>query len=183
MRAEIKKKRRTPTEARADRQVTCERLMYVIWKDKGMMPEADLDYRAFYWEEASDDGKHLWMFLVENPPLSARMRRAINDGRRPRPERGRLLGVIRNNILHLHRAKQWHYHRKHKGLTFSLYALLNAKKYGFESIEIQSEDIKLKREQQLVSVADLLLCPRLKAAGGYEEQALLKMPEAFRWTL
>lgn len=177
------KKRRTPAEAKAGRQVTCERLMYVIWKEKDVLPTADEDYRAFYWEEASKDGTQLWMFLVEIPPMSARMRRAVNEQRRPRPERGRLLGVVRNNILHLHRAKQWHYHRRYKGLTFSLYVLLNAKKYGFEFIEIQSADIKLKREQKLVSVAELLLCPRLKAAGGYEEQALLKMPEQSRWLL
>lgn len=183
LRFTAKKKRRTPSEAKSDRQRACLQLMYSLVRDKGIQPEADEDYRAFYWEEKSGEGPHLWMFLVASPPLSARMRRAVNEGRRPRPERARLLGVVRNNILHLHRAKQWHYHRKHKGLTFSLHILLNAKKYGFESIEVQSADIKLKRDQKLVSVKELLLCPRLKATGGYEEQALLKTPERSRWLL
>jgi hypothetical protein len=184
-----KLKRRTPAEALAHRRMIGEQLLYDVHHRSGIIPDMDPDCRAIYWVEVVDGTTELRMVLTENPPLSARMRRAINERRRLRPERDRVPGVVHNNTLSAHREEAWHVltirraGQVTQGLTFSRYMLLNAERYGFEFVEIQSADVKLGRKQHLMSVKDLLATPIRKAAGGYEEQHFLALPKSARWKI
>jgi hypothetical protein len=49
------------------------------------------------------------MYLVDPPILSKRMRQAINEYRRKKPERHRILGYVSNAILGTVRDSRWHY--------------------------------------------------------------------------
>jgi hypothetical protein len=59
--------------------------------------------------------------------------------------------------------------------------LLNAKRYGFTQLEIEKADEKSGRAQRLISVAQLLECPRVKSSCNYEEQVLFKTDRQFGW--
>jgi len=166
------KKRKTSAELEEEREAKC--LGFISWlrAEKEIAASPDAEYRASHWTV----GGEIHIYLTEPLRLSARMRDAINEGRRRRPEQHRVLGFLENGILRTYRDQQWHFHRKLKGLTFNYHILVNAPKLGFEFVEIDREDKEKGQSQKLVKVSELLACPIVPRnnSGGYEKQVLYK---------
>ncbi len=166
------KKRKTSAELKTAREAKC--LGFISWlrAEKEIAASPDAEYRAAHWTA----GGAIHIYLTEPLRLSARMRDAINEGRRRRPEQHRVLGFVENGVLRTYRDQQWHFHRKLKGLTFNYHILVNASKLGFEYVEIERANEETGRMQRLVKVSELLACPIVPRSnsGGYEVQILFK---------
>jgi len=177
----LKKVKQTRAEKDAEREFRCNLLIQEMALESKVSAHPDAECRAVYWLSDTEHGAAINMYLVDPPILSKRMRQAINEYRRKKPERHRILGYVSNGILGTVRDSRWHYHRKLGGMTFSLHMLLNAKTYGFAQLEIEKADEKSGRAQRLISVAQLLECPRVKSSCNYEEQVLFKTDRQFGW--
>jgi|SRR5579862_3722842 len=160
-----------------DRRERCLQLVVELDEKKQISAQPDDEYRAVYWTVDDQKGWAIHLYLTDPPALSERMRFAIRNYLRQAPSQHRILGFVENGVLATYRDQKWHFHPKLEGLTFNLHILRNANTYGFSTVEIERADEKAGRERRLVSVSELLDCPRVprKSSGGYEEQVLFKV--------
>ena len=164
-------------KAEVDRKDRCLQLVVQLDETRKILAQPDDEYRAVYWTSDEQKGWALNLYLTDYPPISERMRFAIRNMLRFPPRRDRVLGFVNKGVLETYRDQKWHFHRKLGGLTFNLHILKNANSYGFSQVEIERADEQAGRERRLVSVSELLKCPRVlrKDSGGYEEQVLFKV--------